>query len=201
MEFLKNIKNKKLIFEVLLCFGGAVAGSVLTICAFKFWPESTNERVKNLYNDEMSVFVSPTTVKKMIDNGDKSYILVDLRSAAEYQKEHFVTAINIPAVSMNKQELVAAFAALPKDKEIIVHCYSAYCTLGRQVGQTLANNGIYVKELDVGWSELRYHWDLWNPGVKVTDGEKYIVKGTSTPSTDSTGTPIPAPCVSGQFGC
>lgn len=201
MKFLKKGKNKKLVFEFLLCFGGAVVGSLLTICAFKFWPESTNERIKNLYNDEMSVFVSPTTVKKMIDNGDKSYILVDLRSATEYQKEHFVTAINIPAVSMNTQELVSAFAALPKDKEIIVHCYSAYCTLGRQVGQTLANHGIYVKELDAGWSELRYHWDLWNPGASVTEGEKYIVKGMATPSADPSGIPLPKPCTVGQFGC
>lgn len=159
---------------------------------------SQNERISNFYKDEMSTIVSPTTLKKWIDTKDNNYILVDLRSAAEYNTEHFVTAINIPAVSMNTDQLVAAFKALPKNKEIVVHCYSSYCSLGLQVGQTLAEHGIYVHELNIGWSELRYHWDLWNPGAKVIDGENYIIKGSPAAS------PKPSaisPCVQGQYGC
>lgn len=163
-------------------------------------PITQSERIGNFYEDEMATVVSPTTLKKMIDGKDQSYILVDLRSAAEYNTEHFVTAINIPAVSMNSDQIVNAFKALPKNKEIIVHCYSAYCTLGRQVGKLLAEHGIFVKELDTGWSELRYHWDLWNPGANVTDGASYIIKGSGTPSS-STNPSTPAPCVIGQYGC
>ncbi len=188
--------SSKVLLPIILGIVGGIIGTFL----FTKFQETPSVRIKNFYEDEMSAIVSPTTLKKMIDNKDVSYILVDLRSAAEYNTEHFVTAINIPAVSMNTEQLVSAFKALPKDKEIIVHCYSAYCTLGRQVGQTLAEHGIYVHELDVGWSELKYHWDLWNPGAKVTDGANYIIKGTTNPS-PTPGVINVSPCVQGQFGC
>lgn len=158
---------------------------------------STSERISNFYEDEMSVSVSPATLKKWVDDKDTNYILVDLRSEAEYNTEHFINAINIPAVSMDTDQLVAAFTKLDKNKTIVVHCYSAYCTLGRQVGQSLAKHKIYVKELNVGWSELKYHWDLWNPGAKVTDGANYIVKGDKSTSEEIK----IKPCVQGQYGC
>ena len=91
---------------------------------------------------------------------------------------------------------MAAFKKLGTDKEIIVHCYSSYCTLGRQVGKALALNDIYVKEMTIGWSEWRYHWDLWNPGAKVEDGATYVVTGKADP----TNTPV-IPCTVGEFGC
>lgn len=161
-------------------------------------PITQNERISNFYEDEMATVVSPTTLKKWIDDKDTNYILVDLRNATEYNASHFVTAINIPAVSLNTDQIIAAFIKLPKNKEVVIHCYSSYCTLGRQVGQALAEHGIYVHELSVGWSELMYHWDLWNPEAKVTDGASYIVKGSPIPS------PKPgsiSPCVQGQYGC
>ncbi len=143
----------------------------------------------------MATFVSPTTIKKMIDQKDKSFILVDLRSQPEYDAEHIMGAVNVPAVSMNADQIVKAFQRLPKNKQIIVHCYSASCTLGRQIGKLLAEHGIYVKEMDVGWNEWRYHWDLWNPGAGPLDGKAYIATGAADPNA-----PI-IPCTAGTFGC
>lgn len=161
--------------------------------------KDNSELIKDFYASEMSVAVSPATLKKWVDTKDQSYLLVDLRSTAEYNTEHFIDAVNIPATSMNSKQIVKAFSELPKDKTIVTHCYSAYCTLARQVGETLSQNDIYVKELNVGWSELRYHWDLWNPGAKVTDGAKYIVKGSELQN-DKNSKEI-TPCTEGEFGC
>lgn len=187
-------KVKKLDYKKYTPFLFGVLGVLVGIYISRYLPKTENELRRDFYESEMSVAVSPATLKKWVDEGSDDYILVDLRSAGEYQREHFVTAVNIPASSMNEKQLVEAFNNLPKDKEVVVHCYSAYCTLGREVGRELARNGIYVKELNVGWSELRYHWDIWNPGAKVTDGEKYIVKGTDKPATVT-------PCTEGVFGC
>ena len=185
----------KVLLPLLFGFIGGVFGMFI----FTKLQETPNQRIKNFYQDEMATVVSPAEVKKKTDENDTGFILVDLRSANEYNTEHFINAVNVPAVSMNTDQLVSAFKALPKDKEIIVHCYSAYCTLGRQVGETLAQHGLFVKELAVGWSELKYHWDLWNPGAKVTDGEKYIIKGAkASPTPDAINV---SPCVQGQFGC
>jgi rhodanese-related sulfurtransferase len=154
-----------------------------------------DSRIANFYADEMATVVSPQTIKKYIDEDNKDYILVDLRSKPEYDKEHIKNAINIPASSLNEDELVAAFKQLGTDKQVIVHCYSAYCTLGRQVGNTLAQNGVFVKEMTAGWSEWRYHWDLWNPGASIDAGESYITKN------DSSSDGLITPCTDGVFGC
>lgn len=170
---------------------GGVAGGKL----YLEWKEKSVNRVAEFYNDEMAVAVSPATLKKMIDDKETNFVVVDLRSEAEYNQEHIVGAVSIPAVSMNTDQVVAAFEKLPKDKTVIVHCYSAYCTLSKQVGQTLANKGIYIKELNIGWSEWKYYWGLWNPGADPKEGKSYVTTGGGTEK------PAPGVCVKGEFGC
>lgn len=178
-----------LLVVVLSCLAGYLGA--------RLYNPSNQERIKNLYADEMSVFVSPTTIKKYIDTKDQNYVLVDLRSKAEYDAEHVVGAVNIPAVSLDKDQIIAEFKKLPSDKQIIVHCYSAYCTLGRQIGQLLSENGIFVKEMDAGWSEWRYHWDLWNPGASIDAGKDYVIRN---PAATNSGE-LPKPCSAGVYGC
>lgn len=185
---------KKINWNLITPLFFGIIGIFIGVWLTKYLPKNQNELRREFYDTEMSVAVSPATLKKWVDEKDTSYILVDLRSAGEFEKEHFVTAVNIPAGSMDERQLVDAFKKLDLNKTVVVHCYSAYCTLGREVGEALAKNNIFVKELNVGWSELRYHWDLWNPGAKVTDGASYIVKGTPS-STNIT------PCTQGKFGC
>lgn len=168
----------------------------LSLTAFTYWMSRPQNLMRHFYASEMATVVSPVTVKKYIDDKSDKYVLVDLRSQGEYEKEHVKTAVNIPAGSMNEDQLVSAFKKLPADKEIIVSCYSSYCTLGRQVGRALSEHGVFVKEMDAGWSEWRYHWDLWNPGASIDDGKDYIVTGKADPKD----TPI-IPCTQGEFGC
>lgn len=175
-------------------------GNLLAKHLFPTPAPTQNDRITSFYEDENAAVVSPSTMEKMIDAKDQSYILVDLRSKAEYDAEHIVTAINIPAVSLSVGQIVAEFAKLPKDKQIIVHCYSGYCMLGRQTGKILAEHGVYVKELDAGWSEWRYHWDLINPGEDPSGYKKYMVEGNTPPSSAS-GNLLMTPCKSGVVGC
>lgn len=189
------MKRSAIIAVCCICLASSCIGAFVGISTVRYLESLPQTRMKNFYEDEMATVVSPQTVKKYIDEKNKQYILVDLRSQAEYEKEHAIGAINIPATSMNEAQLVSSFKRLGTKKEIIVHCYSAYCTLGRQVGQTLASNGIYVKEMTIGWSEWRYHWDLWNPGANIDDGKTYVVSGKVDPNA-----PI-IPCTAGEFSC
>ena len=100
---------KKLLIPVIIPLFSGFIGIFIGIFINKIIPVNQNERISNFYEDEMSTVVSPTTLKKWIDTKDNNYILVDLRSTAEYNAEHFVTAINIPTVSMNTNQIVAAF--------------------------------------------------------------------------------------------
>lgn len=189
--------TKQSILTYVLAFLFGLLGSVVGNAYLGH--RSQNTIIGEYYQSENAVRVSPSTLKKRINEKDTSFVLVDLRSKKEYDTEHIINAINIPAVSMTPEQVVKAFAALPKDKEIIVHCYSMACMLGRQTGKLLSENGIYVKELNIGWSEWRYYWGLWNPGEPPEKGNEYIVSSPNTNATDAA--TIVAPCLVGQLGC
>jgi len=191
---------------------GAVIGSVVTFFLVKSQQRTTQERIKDFYITENAVYVSPHTLRKRMDKGEMNYILVDVRSPQEYEKEHIVGAISIPAykdpntsVSLEtekeeKERIINAFKNLRNEKEIIVYCYSMPCMTGRKIGKLLAENGVYVKHLGIGWNEWRYSWNLWNhDGETPTDVKEYIVSGKES------GKPMIkdtfSPCKVGELGC
>lgn len=154
---------------------------------FKFTQNPTKEKlIAEFYAVENAVHVSPHSLRKSMDKGENKYVIVDLRSAQEYEKEHIIGAINIPAYSDpdtsaydEVDRIVGAFRALPKDKDIVVYCYSIPCMTGRKVGQMLVEHGIYVKHLGIGWNEWRHYWNLWNHEHEwgQTKVEDYIATG------------------------
>lgn len=167
------------LFSVLLLIGFLLGVTVNSV----FYSEK--QLIKEYYLTETSVLVSPHSLRVKLDRGLDDFILVDLRSPEEYEKEHIIGAINIPAYldpytpSYDEKRLVQEFSKLPKDKEIIVYCYSMPCMTGRKVGSLLAKNGIYVKHLGIGWNEWRYRWQDWNHEIEWnnTKVENYIYSG------------------------
>lgn len=191
---------------------GAVVGSMVTFLLLKTQKPTAQERIKDFYLTENAVYVSPHTLRKKMDKGETNYVLVDVRSPQEYEKEHIVGAINIPAykdpntsVSLEtekeeKERIINTFRMLGDKKEIVVYCYSMPCMTGRKIGKLLAENGIYVKHLGIGWNEWRYSWNLWNhDGETPTEVKDYVVSGNEP------GKPkikdIFSPCKVGELGC
>ncbi len=72
--------------------------------------------------------VSEDNLKKMIDEAADFYLL-SARSAEDFAAGHIQGAVNLPF----GKEMAAGFAQLPKDKTIVVYCYS-----GQTAGQTVA---------------------------------------------------------------
>lgn len=181
-----------LFLSLLLCFISGLAGAA----TYRHYFEKKPDIFKYFYDIENTVSLSPATLRGMIDNNDKTYVLVDLRSADEYNIDHIIGAINVPIVGMQEDAILSEFKKIPPDKKIITYCYSAYCMLSRQVGQLLANNGIQAQHLNLGWAEWKYNWTFWNPQDTPQTGAKYLEKGNGTKS------PVPIKCTtSGQFGC
>jgi 3-mercaptopyruvate sulfurtransferase SseA len=58
---------------------------------------SQKELIQEFYDVENAVHVSPHHIRKHIAEGDTSFLLVDLRSQQEYEDEHVVGALNVPA--------------------------------------------------------------------------------------------------------
>lgn len=169
--------------------------------------DSEEMLIRDFYLTETAVHVSPHGLRKKMSRGDDSFILVDLRSQEEYEEAHILGAINIPAYKDpdtsaygDIERIVNDFSKLNKDKDVIVYCYSTPCMTGRKVGKILANEGIYVKHLGIGWNEWRYSWDSWNHEHEweATAVDEYIVKGTVNIKENN----VPDTCsLEGELGC
>lgn len=194
---------------VLAIFFGLLSGTVASFIVLSLQNPSREELMKEFYLTENYVHVSPHHIRKAMDKEDDSFILVDLRSKEEYEKEHILGAISIPAYKNPDksdynavERIVKEFSELPKDKDIIVYCYSIPCMTGRKVGKMLAVQDIYVKHLGIGWNEWRYDWNLWNHEHEWnrTDVKDYIYSGEEqgAPKTRANSTPCP---IEGGLGC
>ncbi|WP_018214525.1 rhodanese-like domain-containing protein [Desulfitobacterium hafniense] len=73
--------------------------------------------------------ISEEDAKKALDAKEPSIMFLSVRKAEDFDKGHIEGAINIPFA----KGMQASFAQLPKDKKIIVYCYT-----GQTAGQTTA---------------------------------------------------------------
>jgi rhodanese-related sulfurtransferase len=98
-------------------------------------------------------------VKEIVDAESDDYVIVSVRQAADYEKGHVKGAINIPFGAGMQEGL----AQLPKDKKIIVYCYTgqtASQTVGilRLLGYEAYNmsGGMGSVETKAGWLGAGY---------------------------------------------
>lgn len=152
---------------------------------------SPQDRISNFFATENAVGVSPSDYITALQQNSSMGTLVDLRDNSSYDTQHFVGAINIPASQMNPPQLLNAFKKLPAGEPVIVYCYSSYCMLSIEVGNYLAQNGVYVKHFNLGWAELK------------TDFPDFLVNGTSPGylSVNATTASTGCPATGGGFGC
>lgn len=73
--------------------------------------------------------ISEDDLKALVDAKDSSIYILSVRKAEDYLKGHIEGAMNIPF----GKGMEASFASLPKDKKIVVYCYT-----GQTAGQVTA---------------------------------------------------------------
>jgi len=201
-----------IIILILVIVLGGIVGSLTTLAVLKSQTPTQEELIRDFYLTETAVLISPHHIRKAMDKGDKSFVLVDLRSEEEYIEEHIIGAINIPAYKDRDNSdygavdrIVNSFRELKAEnpgKDIIAYCYSIPCMTGRKVGKILVDNDIYVKELGIGWNEWRYYWNLWNHPHEwnVTNVEDYIHTGIE-PGIPKINTDSVVCLIEGDLGC
>jgi len=202
--------NKKINIIVISAVVGAIVASLVSI-SIQNTHKTDQDLIKEFYAAENAVSVSPHGLRKKMSRGEiDGYVLVDLRSDEEYEKEHIITSVNIPAYRDPNNSaydevdrIVGSFKELIENnpgKEIITYCYSIPCMTSRKIGKMLSGHGIYVKHLNVGWNEWRYYWDLWNhDSEEPSNVFDYVVSGNKpgVPKVEE----LPSPCGEGEFGC
>ncbi|WP_019849195.1 rhodanese-like domain-containing protein [Desulfitobacterium sp. PCE1] len=73
--------------------------------------------------------ISEDDAKKALDTKDPSVMFLSVRKAEDFAKGHIEGAVNIPFA----KGMQTSFEQLPKDKKVIVYCYT-----GQTAGQTVA---------------------------------------------------------------
>ena len=164
--------------------------SVTTVGIYHFSQQDETQLRQQYYRSEVATLESPHGIRKAIMQGKDDFILVDVRSAQEYEQEHIVGAVNVPvyrdpdtSAYDEEDRIVSEFQEVIKnhpDKKIVIYCYSSSCMSGRKIGRMLTDYGIYVKELGIGWNEWRYDWNMWNypHEWETTHVENYVISGS-----------------------
>ena len=167
----------------------ALIVSVTSVGIYHLSQQKDSQLRTQFYRSEVATLVSPHGLRKDIAKGKDDFVLVDVRSEEEYGAEHIIGALNVPAYSDpdtsaygDVERIVREFETIRSensDKDVIVYCYSTACMSGRKIAKMLADHGIYVRELGIGWNEWRYDWNAWNHPHEwdITHVEDYIYSG------------------------
>lgn len=145
----------------------------MTVIGLYHFVQQQNPQLQaQYYRSEVATLESPHGIRKAIQQRKDDFILVDVRSAQEYEMEHVIGAVNVPvyrdpdtSAYDEEDRIITEFQEVIKnnpDKKVIIYCYSSSCMSGRKIANMLADNGIFVKELGIGWNEWRYDWNMWN---------------------------------------
>lgn len=114
------------------------------------------------FEEKLKITLGPVEMKHLLDDPRErnNFVLVDVRNRDGYREEHIPGAISIPEETLQNR-----LNELPKDKDIIVYCWTLTCHLAAHAGLTLAQNGYFAREMEGGIEEWKRN------GMPVEKGE------------------------------
>ncbi len=199
-----NTQNIKILIGGLLL--GLLGGFASHLLIKTVHEPSESDLIKQYYSAAAATLESPHHIRKALDVNEIDFILVDVRTEEEYNEEHIVGAVNIDA-SLPREIIIQRYKDLElehPDLEIVIYCYSSACLTGRKIGNMLAQNGVFVHEMSIGWNEWRYDFNSWNYPNEwdKLDSSRYVVSGKEPGILVPAVGEVPPPCrIDGEFGC
>jgi rhodanese-related sulfurtransferase len=122
-------------------------------------------------------FITPADVKKLMDNKDTSFVLVDTQPEEAFAEGHAPGAINYPWVSQVKPPI-----PLPRNKTLILYCPCTHDEDSLDMYKKLAEFGyLNTKILEGGW----YKWVALKYPVEGTDAADAIKMADAAASNGS----------------
>lgn len=124
-------------------------------------------------------FISPADAKKMMDNHDTSFVLVDTQPEEAFAEGHVPGAINFPWVPQVKPPV-----SLPRNKMLILYCPCQHDEDSIDMYKKLAQFGyLNTKILEGGW----YKWVALKYPVEGTDAANAIKEAEAAAANGSSG--------------
>ena len=111
-----------------------------------------NKGAVKFFEEKIKYEIDPYTVRKIVDEKNKNYLIVDVRDSESYKTGHVPTAINVPSFELDKR-----ISKLPKNKTLITYCYHVVCFSAPKIALKLAKKGYKVMEMVGGFDEWQKH--------------------------------------------
>lgn len=111
-------------------------------------------RLKRYFEDKLAAELGPHNVKRLMDEGARNILILDVRSTEGYNAGHLPGASNIPF-----EQLPHRLRELSKSKEIITYCWNVTCLLCTKAAHVLASKGYAAREMIGGiqsWKEAGF---------------------------------------------
>ncbi|MCM3745760.1 rhodanese-like domain-containing protein [Paenibacillus pasadenensis] len=106
-------------------------------------PAAAPEAIKAHYLAKLSMETDPSDVRHDQKNGRADFLLLDVRARNVYVACHASGAQNLPYREISEEST----ADWPKDRLIVVYCWSPACNGGAKAALRLAELGFQVKEM------------------------------------------------------
>ncbi|MBI1992128.1 MAG: hypothetical protein HYS71_02675, partial [Candidatus Omnitrophica bacterium] len=107
-------------------------------------------QLKRYFEAKLSAELGPHNVKRLIDAGDRGFVILDVRPAKAFQEGRVPGALNIPF-----EELPSRLRELPKHQDIITYCWNVTCLLCTKAAYVLASRGYTAREMIGGIESWR----------------------------------------------
>jgi rhodanese-related sulfurtransferase len=108
----------------------------------EFDPVTTDDAIEH-FEGKLRLEVDPADVHFDREKGIDSFVVVDTRSLADFERAHIPGAISLPYRQMNAQTT----RDLPRDQIIVTYCWGTACNASTKGALNLARLGFQVKEM------------------------------------------------------
>jgi len=106
-------------------------------------PAAAPEDAVMHFQSKLTVETDAWDVKTDMERGRSDFIVIDTRSADDFEEKRIAGAINLPHRTMNAETT----AHLPKEKVMVTYCWGPGCNASAKGALRLAALGFRVKEL------------------------------------------------------
>jgi rhodanese-related sulfurtransferase len=111
----------------------------------------------NYFDQKLKYEIGPVELKRKIDDGERGFEIIDVRSRDAFQGGHIPGAKMIPF-----EEFRMRIPEFSEYAESIVYCYNAHCQLADNAARWLADKGFSVRILSGGF-------DIWEKSGHPTE--------------------------------
>jgi rhodanese-related sulfurtransferase len=107
------------------------------------YPAAPAQLAMDFFSNKLACETDCSDVYADIKEGNKDYLLLDVRSQDAFDKSHAITAVSMPHSKINSD----SFAKHHKDTLFVVYCWGPGCNGATKAAAKIAALGFKVKEM------------------------------------------------------